>query len=241
MARGKTKKSSLLTTQNCVIAGVVAIAVFLACDMISAPPAPTSRSSSTETEAPAPRAPKRELTAEEEVIADKKKATRWMNMGKKFFSGGGRNGQDTEKGFEYAEMAAEAGDVDAAYMVAQCYFYGYATKKDSAKVAHWLQKTLEGAGDDTDLTDGVKKLKDATEPGELSVAEIEELLDFDTGKGTSFQREKAKDREEAAQEKAEKAADKSDDADDNTNTGGDILNDFMNANEVEEEEEVEEV
>lgn len=124
-----------------------------------------------------------------------------MNIGKKYFSGNGKHAKDNAKGFDYTERAAEAGNPDAAFMIGQCYYYGYAAKKDAAQAKVWLQKSLEGAGDDDDLKESINKLLAGEAADDMTTEKMEELIEFDTGKGTKFQREKIAEQLKEAEEK----------------------------------------
>jgi len=235
-SRGKGS-NTLLTTQNVVIAGVVLVVAFLAYDISNTP---STRSTSSKTETDSENAPYRppkspaakELTPEEEAKKQAKQINTWLNIGRKYFSGAGRSTKDIEKAVDYIEMAADAGNGDATYMIGQCYYYGYAVKQDVKKGKEFLTKALEGAGDDSDMIDHIKKLTEATdEPGTLSVDAIEALLEFDTGNGNLLQRTNRAEREEAAKEKAEK--EEADDDDESAATSG--------GDKEEEEDDVEEV
>lgn len=201
MAGKKGQAKAFFIPKNVAVAvGVVILAVIAFSTM-------GTEEESAPIRRPAP-PPVKELSPEEEAKALKKRASSWMVIGRKYFSGRTATGKTCEKdivkAFEFVLMAAEqGGDADGAFMVAQCYFYGYGVTKDLEKAKFWSKKTLEGAGEDTDLIDGVKKL-DGKDPGELSVEKIEDLLEFDTGKGNALAREKRAEREEKEEEAEEK-------------------------------------
>ena len=47
--------------------------------------------------------------------------------------------QDYDQAFEWLSVAAEYGNVDAMYNLAQCYFYGYGVEADQDKAVMWYQ------------------------------------------------------------------------------------------------------
>lgn len=201
----KSKQAGLLTTQNIVIGFGALIVFFVVYDVMTSPiPTPKKQATPEKTKEevekeenaykrPPPTPPRPETP---EIKA--KKAARFYRVGMKHFVGVPNRPKNVEKAFEYVEMAAEAGDNQGQYIVAHCQLFGYGTPQDTVKAKASFEKTMASSEDE----EGTKKMKEYVEKiqwdqdySKLTQEQKEELLPFDTGKGTIDERQAAKEQQ----------------------------------------------
>lgn len=123
-----------------------------------------------------------------------KKAARFYRLGMKHFVGVPNRPKNVEKAFEYVEMAAEAGDNQGQNAVAHCQLFGYGTPQDTAKAKASFEKTVATIKDEEQtkqMKEYVEKIQWDQDYSKLTQEQKEELLPFDTGKGTMEERRAA--------------------------------------------------